>query len=543
MDLEKRIELEYEAKVGAQEIGGMHLLTINYSNGDVHRLLVDCGVSYINEPGSHRTEPGDLGFHPNRLETVILTHAHMDHIGGIPRLLKRGYGYDKNERIEEKKIHCAHITDRLTKGVQMGYERKWIKDRFKELTETHGYEQEFSVNERIKATFYNAGHIPGSAQVMIEITDPDTGEVKKLLFTGDVGRTDIHKSGIESALVPVPHTDFPDDIDYIIGESTYGNEKHSDIENSKRDLEQAIEQAHSINGQIICGTFSLRIPLVLIDLYRLYKDGKLPKDFPIYMDSPTGEDIINIFERYINFVHDPDYAEKAVRKRPGSENLSDDELSSIIEEEAVMFSEFFHERTLEMFSDPDDNPFNFPNLKYVRPKDDSENLTEMIRRGTEFPFMIVCSSGMYHQGRALRHLVAGVPNPSVIILKTGYAAVGTPARSLEVLMDVPVEEREPIEVWYEKNKKVLDCRAQIVKIGGYSGHMDGDENLEHMVSIKNPAEGEQFKMMLVEHGEPTATREVVEMYKEAGFERVHATEPGYVYNLTKGTRRRKSGKK
>ncbi len=378
--------------------GSSHLLTVNGTT-----ILLDCGLYQ-----GKRSEAFEINksfpYNPAEIDALILSHAHIDHTGKVPMLCKHGF---------DGSIICTHATRDLAnimlldsaflqqkdvefvnklhvkKGlppVEALYDLDDVVDCLQQF-QTVGYRRKTAVADGVSVTFYDAGHILGSAIVMLDVRDGERDV--SICFTGDLGRPD-------RPILMDP--EFPGDADVLITESTYGGRKHLANEVALDVLENVIKKTVARKGKIIVPAFSVgRTQELVYDLHLLYEQGRLPV-IPIYVDSPLSVNATQIFR-----IH-PECMDAEAR-------------------EAMLTQQ---------------NPFNFESLRYVSHVSESKGLN-----GIHEPIMIISSSGMCEGGRILHHLRNNIENPRNTILITGYNAEHTLGRRL-------VERHEKVKIFGEE---------------------------------------------------------------------------------------------
>lgn len=423
--------------------GSKHLLHIHPGK----KILLDCGMFQ----GMGKETPrlnSQWGFEPSEIDYVILSHAHIDHAGLLPRLVKDGY---------TGKIYCTPPTETLAKllltdsariqendvkyinrqrektgrpPVEPLYTEQDAKEVFP-LFETIPFEQGFQIDEDIELIFTDTGHIPGSAAVNLKIKE--NGRTGRLCFSGDVGR-------FHDMILKHP-AKFPQ-ADYIILESTYGDKLHEFETSAVEKLLNHIRKTCLKNkGKLIIPAFSLgRTQEILYMLNRLELENRLP-DLPYYVDSPLSVKIT-----------------ETIKKFPGQFNKSVQDLLK-----------------------KDEDVFAFRNLKYITDAEDSIALNHK-----EEPCVIISSSGMAEAGRVKHHIAHNIGNPANTILLTGYCEPQSLGARLK---------QHPGEVGIFGRR--FQVRAGIDEITSLSAHGDyGD--LSQWLACQNPSE---VKKLFLVHGE------------------------------------------
>ncbi|CAN5526448.1 MBL fold metallo-hydrolase [soil metagenome] len=390
--------------------GSKYLLTSGEKN-----ILIDCGL--FQGLKELRLKNWDrFPIDPKTIEAVVLTHAHIDHSGYVPRLIKEGF---------TGKIYCTHATMELCRILlpDTGYiqeeEAQWLsrkklskhqtplplfsKDEAEKSLEQFvpkNFDEPFEVIPGFRASFKYAGHILGAAMVIIET--PST----KIAFSGDLGRPN------DSILYPP--VDLPQ-VDYLVVESTYGNRKH-EVTDPEADLEAIVNLALKKNGVVLIPAFAVgRAQALMHSLSDLKKENRIP-NVPMYLNSPMA---INVTELYKHF--------KSLHR------LSDAECDEMSK-----------------------------SVHYVRSTEESKALNE--KKG---PMVIVSASGMATGGRIVHHLKAFVSNPTTTVALAGYQAAGTRGRALE-------DGAKEIKIHGE----FIPVRATIKSLENVSAHADYSEILE-----------------------------------------------------------------
>lgn len=367
--------------------GSMHLLTINDK-----RLLLDCGM-FQGKRAIANERNSQLPFDPKSVDACVLSHAHMDHAGALPVLTKSGF---------EGSIYCTSATRDLSAvmlrdsaHIQKGDARylnkrnaergqPFIKPIYTEVDAVnclqhfvaYEYHRTFEPLPGVRVTFRDAGHILGSAEVIIDFEE--NHKKRRLVFTGDLGRKHL-------PILRDPES--VDQADILITEGTYGGRFHDPIEDTRNQLEQIIIDTHERGGVLIIPAFAVgRTQEIVYDMQRLVADNHIP-DLPVYVDSPLAMNVTEIFR-----LHPECY---------------DEEILAYIN------------------TDPDGNAFGWPRLRYVRSADESKALNE-----SKDPSVIIAASGMCEAGRVLHHLKHHIEDPRTTILFVGYEAENTLGRKI-----------------------------------------------------------------------------------------------------------------
>jgi metallo-beta-lactamase family protein len=357
------------------------------------RILIDCGL-YQGRRELDEDNADAFGFDPAAIDGVLLTHAHLDHCGRLPLLAKRGFRGEiittaaSRELAKLVLLDAAHIQEEDAERRQrQGSRRKHdgaaaplytmtdALETFDLFGRIARYDTELDVAPGIRATFIDAGHILGSASVVLEIEEG--GERRKLVFSGDLGN-----AGRPLLRSPTP----PPEVDAVVMETTYGDRLHKPIAPSVEELYAAIEGAFRRGGNVVIPTFALeRAQEILFYLREAVDSGRLPRTMQVFLDSPMAISATEIFRRH---------------------------------------PEGYNEATRELFAD-DRDPFSLPGLHLTREASDSIALNR-VSGGA----VIMAGSGMATGGRVRHHLKHNLGRSASAIVFVGYAAEGTPARRI-----------------------------------------------------------------------------------------------------------------
>ncbi len=416
------------------------------------RVLVDCGLFQGLKELRLRNWDG-LSFDPRSIDAVVLTHAHMDHSGYLPRLVQKGFDgpiYATPPTIDLCGIllpDSGHLQEEQAEHANRhGYSKHapalplyTVKDAVESLRflKPSPYGVTTTVAEGIRIRMSDAGHILGSAIVEMWISEGE--RETKVVFSGDLGR---YGEPLLADPTPIHETD------YLLVESTYGNRIHANG-HPERHLADAVVTAAAAGGPLVIPSFAVgRTQQILHALHTLLAEGKVP-NIPVYVDSPMATDATEIF----------------------------------------MAHPEAHRIDLRRLESNGENPLRLPNLTYVQSSQDSMALDN--RKG---PMIIISASGMATGGRILHHLEAFLPDPSATVLFVGYQAEGTRGRSL-------LEGAKELKMHGE----MVPVRATIKQIDGFSAHADRDEILRWLSSFQK-APAETFLI----HGEGKATKSLAD---------------------------------
>ena len=455
--------------------GSMHLV-----EADGHRLLLDCGMAQGRREEAKKLN-SEFPFDPEKIDAVVLSHAHLDHSGKLPMLVKKGFSGSIFSTSATRDLCSAMLADSASlqemdaKYVNRQNEKQglpFIKPlytlhdvaRTMRLFQTVEFQRPMEILPGIKMTFRNAGHILGSASIALEIAEGgDKKKVTALAFTGDLGRKG-------AAVVKDP--DIIDRADVLITESTYGGRDHGPMDEARKSLARVVRETANNGGLLIIPAFAVgRTQDVVYHLHDLMQSKEIPQ-MPVYVDSPLATNITEIF-----------------RAHP----------------------ECFDEETEQLLmQDGGDDPFGFNMLRYTRSTEESKKLNN-IRR----PAIIISASGMCEGGRVLHHLRRNIGDPNTTVLFVGFQAENTLGRKL-------LRGDKTARIYGEEH----EVRARMEKIDGYSAHADEGEMLDFINAIPN-----RPKRVFVVHGEPDATAAMAAGLARLGIEDIAIPERGEKFEV------------
>ncbi len=426
-----------------------------------YKILIDCGLFQGNK-AVERMNEDDFPYIPSEIDFLILTHAHIDHSGRIPKLVKEGFTgriFCTNPTYDLAKImlkDSAHIQEsdaewenkrRERAGKELVTPLYTKRDAENSLNyfEPYFLDQKIKVNENITIRFKDAGHILGSAIVELWIVEDE--RVTKLVFSGDLG--------VKGRPI-LNDPEFIQEADYLIVESTYGNSLHDSYKGSIEDLIEIIDTTALRGGTVIIPSFAVGRTQELIyklNEYYEYKDVEEHMRIPIYIDSPMAVE-----------------ATKAFQKNSSSFNN---------EARDLILS--------------GDNPFEFKNLRYIESQEESKLLNKY-----EFPKVIISASGMATGGRILHHLKHNLWNYKNSLVFVGYQAEGTLGRNI-------LDGARKVKLLGED----IGVALQVHNLEGFSAHADKEGILNWINGFtKKPKE------IFIVHGEIEASTELAESIKE-----------------------------
>lgn len=440
--------------------GANFLLQGPGTDQNIHKILVDCGM----EQGSQEAETSNRKpfiYIPAECEILLVTHAHMDHIGRIPKLVRDGFEGIIYSTPETQKLAVLMLEDCLKLITREAEERKEEplfeeKDMRKALSlwKSIPYHQDKELFPGFNVYLKDAGHVLGSTMYEVTYSGPGTQKPRKIVFTGDLGNT------------PTPllrDTEAITDADYLLMESVYGDRNHEDRESRLDKLEDTIQEAARTGGTLLIPIFSLeKSQEMLYEIHKLFEGKKIPP-MPVYLDSPLAIKITQVYK-------------------------------SLMKEFNTEASTHAHH----------DDIFNFPNLHIIQTAEESKAIKE-----APSPKIIMAGSGMSNGGRILHHELNYLSDPKTILLLIGYQAVNTLGRQIQ-------DGAKQITIY----NQTINVKAQILHIDGYSSHKDS----EHLVEfVENTAD--TVKKVFVVMGETKSSLFLVQRLRDyLGLEAVHPRE-------------------
>ena len=456
------MELEFHG--AAREVtGSCHILRVNG-----HTVLLDCGLF---QGRRHESDEKNrrMPLPVEEIDSIVLSHAHIDHAGRLPLLARHGYSNTiwctaatrdlcnvmlaDSAHIQEK--DADFLSRRNKEAVPPLYD---VRDaaRVAELMVGVPYRRQFDVVPGVKATFLDAGHILGSAVVELECTEG--GTTKRIVFSGDIGRWGL-------PIIRDPQS--PAGADLVIMESTYGNRDHESVDGAREHLARVVRETAARGGRILIPAFAVgRTQELVYDLHALRLAGRIPA-LPIYIDSPLAIDATTVFAEH------PEVFDQ-------SENL----VTAV------------------------DDLFEFEQVQYTRKVEESKHLNTI-----KTPIIIIAASGMAEFGRIVHHLTHGASDPRNTVLIVGFQAEHTTGRRI-------VERRPEIKLFGD----MVPLRAQVEILNGYSAHADRTELLRWLDGVK--AHAPELRDVYLVHGEPDAQDAFASKLEELGY-RASCPAPGH----------------
>ena len=435
--------------------GSQHLLEVNGK-----KILLDCGLFQ-----GHRKESfeknSSLFYDPKEIDVVVLSHAHIDHSGNIPRLVKKGFKGvvyctgATQDLCEIMLLDSAYIQESdaeyfarkhpetALQPIEPLYTQEDAKFSLKSF-KGKPYDETFELFSGINVTFREAGHVLGAAIVILDIEDQEDGKKKQLVFTGDLGR---YRLPIIRDPYPIKQTD------YLLCESTYGNRTHNPIEEGIPELARVINRTAKRGGKIIIPAFAFeRTQELIYGLHLLIKQKKIPENLSIFLDSPLAISITDIFKKH---------------------------------------GELYDREIREEFKEAR-NPFAMRQLKQTISSEESKKLNHFIG-----PCIIISASGMCEAGRIRHHLRNNIEDPKNTIVVVGYMAENTLGRKMV--------DKHPMVKIFDTMYKV---NAEVVVMEEFSAHADMNDLDNYIKPIKD------LKKVMLVHGETDQSYPFAERIKE-----------------------------
>ncbi|HAK94394.1 MAG TPA: MBL fold metallo-hydrolase [Planctomycetes bacterium] len=450
--------------------GSAHLLEVNG-----HSVLFDCGLHQGKRKEAFERNR-NLQIPADTLDAVLLSHAHIDHSGNLPTLVKRGFrgtiyatsatcdlcsimlpdsGHLHEQDVEFVNKKRARLGKTPFEPLYTVDEAKAVIPYFQDVS----YEEPFKVDERTEVVYHDAGHILGAA--MIEVRVDGGAGARRIVYSGDVGR----------AAQPILRDPWPlSPNDVLIMETTYGGRRHEGAQRIEEKLLPILRKAVAQRGKIVIPSFSVgRTQHLVYILHTLWKNGELPP-MPVYVDSPLSVNATEVFRRH---------------------------------------PECYDEETLALLARRED-PFGFARLAYVRDIQESKALND--RPG---PMVIISASGMCEGGRVLHHLAHAIGDARNTILIIGFQAEHTLGRQL-------VEKRPEVKIYGERHT----VRAAVETINAFSAHADQQELLDWMAGAMG-----RLGMVFLVHGEETQSVAFLNELTARGVKNVIIPHEGQTWDL------------
>ncbi|MGB5286307.1 MAG: MBL fold metallo-hydrolase [Polyangiales bacterium] len=458
------MQVEFVGAVGGNVTGSRHIVQTENA-----RILLDCGLFQGRRSETNEINR-ELGFRAKDIDVVVLSHAHIDHSGALPRLYRQGFRGSiyctpatrdlcaamLEDSAEIQAQDAAYINRKIEKDgadmepVEPLYEQKDVIGTL-ELMVGVPYHRPHAIAEGVTLTYYDAGHVLGSAIVALDVDV--VGEQRRLVFSGDLGR---HRMPI------LRDPEVPPGASCLIMESTYGDRTHDPIEEMENQLDEVISRTVKRGGKVVVPSFALeRAQEVIYSLKKLKDKGRL-SDVPVYVDSPLTVKLTDVFR---------------------------------------MHPECFDSETRKLLLEGD-SPFDFEGLRYVSSVEDSKAIDR-----SDDPCVIISASGMCEFGRVVHHLIATLENRKNSVLIVGWQAQHTLGRRL-------VEQRTRVRIFGVERER----HAEVVVLNGFSAHAGQDDLLAFADAVR---EAGPLRQVALVHGEDPGRNTLKALLEERGFPQVH----------------------
>lgn len=426
-----------------QVTGSKYFVYTSTSRG----FLLDCGL-FQGPPELSQMNRLPLPIPIGAIANVLITHAHLDHVGYLPHVVRDGYGgniFATEETIEIAGFVLRDSAKLQEEDAKNANRHGWAKHKpaiplytsedaeqtISLLSQVQRYKKKI-LPDNISAEYFNAGHILGSCSIRIEKRYDDK-EPLSILFSGDIGR--------RTPIYLKPKDNAPQ-ADYVICESTYGDRLHKAVD-PKDELRDVVLDAVKSSSMLIIPAFAVdRSQELLFCLNALMRDGQIPI-IKTYIDSPMATGVTNIYDKFTSE----------------------------------------HTFSKEELAEPDKNPLRFQSLKFIKNPEESKQLNDL-----NGPAIIISASGMATGGRVMHHLLNRLPKTDTIVLLTGYQAEGTLGRSL-------IEGEKYVHI----HGAQVQVKARIKTLNSYSGHADQGEIMDWLKTMPKPP-----KKIFLTHGEDKA---------------------------------------
>ena len=452
--------------------GSMHLVEANGK-----RILLDCGLYQ-----GHRKEAFEknrnLPIDPKTIDYVVLSHAHIDHSGNLPQLVRQGFRGRVFSRSSTMDLCDIMLRDSCflqkrdleyvnkkrkrdgKKPFEPLYEESDVNALMQLFVPMHMHEPR-EIAPGVTLEFFNAGHILGSALVQLDVRS-DHGHNHRLLFSGDLGQPN----------QPIlRHFEYPAGADILLVESTYADRYHPSADDVELRLERYLKYIDRHNSKLVIPAFSVgRTQQIIYYLNKLRERNKIPREVKVYIDSPLSQKATTIYAK-----HREVYNDEAKRMIANGQN-----------------------------------PLEFPGMTFVGTPEESMSLNDQ-----PGPMIIIAASGMCEGGRVLHHLRHCIADPDNIILIVGFQAENTLGRRI-------VERKNPLRIFGEE----VELKAQVEVINALSAHADRAGLEEWIREVKD-----NVRHAFAVHGEPEKVSAMEQLLKDLGIKNAVAPQPGQTYRF------------
>ncbi len=443
--------------------GSKHIIETDQS-----RVMIDCGL-FQGRRKDFWEQNQNFPFAVEDLDALVLSHAHIDHSGNIPGLVRQGFRQNIYATTATRNLCAVMLRDSAHIQEQDAeYLNRKRREGEEEITPLYTtpdaeaamelfvgvhYRRKIQITPDIAVTFYDAGHVLGSALPALDVTE--NGTTRRLAYIVDLGRDDLPILADPTRI---------NDADAMIMESTYGDREHEPIESAADHLADVVNRTAARGGKVIIPSFALERTQELLHTLRRLLDERKIAEIPIYVDSPLAVNVTEIFR-----IH----------------------------------SEYYDQETADMLAN-DQNPFQFPNLTYVRKVEESKKI-----HGQRYPMIIISASGMCEAGRILHHLKNNVEDPRNTVLVVGFMADNTLGRRI-------VERRPTVKIF----RREYRLKAEVVVLDSFSAHADRKD----LIAYAKQASPRCKKFILV-HGEEQQSLALAGHLEKEGIHEVVVPHP------------------
>ncbi len=452
--------------------GSQYIVEVNHK-----QMLLECGLYQGKRDESYERNQ-QFPFEVGDIEAVVLSHAHLDHCGNLPNLVKKGFKgaiYATQATIDLAEVvikDSGHIHEQDVRYLNKRRAKKGLPaveplytqldaEAVLPLFVKKAYNERFSPMEGVTVTLVDAGHILGSAAIILDLEE--NGIKRRLWFSGDVGRTDMPL--LRNPVLPY-------DADYLLMECTYGDKAHDNIQNAFDEFGEVIKRTVKRGGKVIVPAFSIgRTQLLVYALNELIARRQIPR-IPVVVDSPMAVTASDIYKRH---------------------------------------HECFDEETWQFISDYGHPALDFKGLFYTRSVQDSKDLNDR-----KEPMVIISASGMAESGRILHHLANNIEDKRNTIVIVSWQSPDTLGRRL-------AEKQEKIRIFGEEYTR----RAEVATIGGLSAHAGQKTLVDYALACRA-----RLKKTILIHGESDQAGALMQKLKEAGSTGVSYPQIGEVIEIT-----------
>ena len=450
--------------------GSLHIIDVNG-----HRLMLECGFFQGKRNESYERNQ-KLPIDVNSIDAVILSHAHIDHSGNLPNLVKLGYEGPiyctraTGDLIQIMLLDAGHIQEKDAEYINKKRKKRGQPliepiytqrdaDQVKWYVQTKKFYEEFEPIPGVKAEFVDAGHILGAASVAMEITEKGKSKPTRVWFSGDIGR-------FGQPLLPDPA--LPDNVDYLLMESTYGDKSHHEPELAFDEFRGTVKRTVERGGKVIIPSFAIgRTQELVYHLNRMVTNGDI-SPVPVFVDSPLAVNATDIFRKY----------------------------ADTFDEEAKAFVQSGRHPALV-----------FDKLTYTRSVEESKQINDI-----KGPAIILSASGMAEVGRILHHLKNNIEDEKNTVMIVSWQAPHTLGRRL-------ADREEEVRIFGETYHR----KAEVATIGGLSAHAGQSLLVRYAQSTKST-----LKKVILVHGEPKGALPLMEKFRGIGIDQAYYPERGDV---------------